>query len=330
MSVEGPGALLRAAREKLSIEVREISDALNLPISAIEAIERNDFDVFQAPVFARGHVRSYARLVELNVDEVLAAFPGAVGPTGEISQVGAAVTGSAPAVPEPPGAVPEFLRRLRRLFDELYREQPTVTLVSLGAIAALLVLLLWWLFSDDAVEPPVAATPAAAAAPPPVATPATSPFASIARESSTATAPAAELQPADETDAAAATVEPEADVPEVVIDPAAEAMPDAAVAEAEAPAAAADSAAVVRRMGDGEDRLYLTFTADCWVDVKNAAGRGLFSNLGKADTSLELIGDGPFRILLGYAPGATLAFNGDPVTLAPHTRNNVARLVVGQ
>jgi len=42
------------------------------------------------------------------------------------------------------------------------------------------------------------------------------------------------------------------------------------------------------------------------------------------------VGQAPFRVLLGYAPGVQMSFNGETVVLAPHTRNNVATLVLGQ
>ena len=45
---------------------------------------------------------------------------------------------------------------------------------------------------------------------------------------------------------------------------------------------------------------------------------------------LRLVGQGPFRILLGYAPGVQMQYNGETVSLLAHTRNNVASLVLGQ
>jgi cytoskeleton protein RodZ len=80
----------------------------------------------------------------------------------------------------------------------------------------------------------------------------------------------------------------------------------------------------------GDDRLAFSFTEDCWVEVQSASGERLYSDLSRAGSELDLVGDGPFRILLGYAPGAELSFNGEPVPLGPHTRNNVATLVLGQ
>ena len=80
----------------------------------------------------------------------------------------------------------------------------------------------------------------------------------------------------------------------------------------------------------GDDELWFEFTQDCWVEVFNTEGQALYENLLRRRQSLRLIGTGPFQIRLGYAPGAMLEYNGEPVRLGPHTRNNVASLVLGQ
>ena len=72
------------------------------------------------------------------------------------------------------------------------------------------------------------------------------------------------------------------------------------------------------------------FTDDCWVEIKDAQGSSIYSDLSKSGDALELVGRPPFHILLGNAPAVTLAFNGERVALSPHTRNNVGTLVLGQ
>jgi cytoskeleton protein RodZ len=94
--------------------------------------------------------------------------------------------------------------------------------------------------------------------------------------------------------------------------------------------AASTSAGVRRITPTGSDELWFQFSDDCWVEIKSATGASLYSNLGRAGRTLELIGEAPFRILLGYAPGVAMSFNDEEVALAPHTRNNVANLVLGQ
>jgi cytoskeleton protein RodZ len=81
---------------------------------------------------------------------------------------------------------------------------------------------------------------------------------------------------------------------------------------------------------DGNDRIVLSFTGDCWFEIKSVDGEMLHADLGRPGQSREYFGQGPFAIKLGFAQGAAVEFNGSVVALAPHTRNNVAKLVLGQ
>jgi len=56
----------------------------------------------------------------------------------------------------------------------------------------------------------------------------------------------------------------------------------------------------------------------------------LFADLGRAGQTLMFVGLAPYTMVLGYAPGVILEFNSEVVALAPHTRNNIASLVLGQ
>ncbi|MDH3643610.1 MAG: helix-turn-helix domain-containing protein, partial [Gammaproteobacteria bacterium] len=72
---EGPGETLQAARLAMEVSCREVAEALNLPIETVEAIEANDYERLPAPVFTRGYIRAYAKLLELDSDPVVARFP---------------------------------------------------------------------------------------------------------------------------------------------------------------------------------------------------------------------------------------------------------------
>ncbi len=61
------GERLAAARRAQQITVLEIAKELHLDEPKVRALERNDFDVIGAAVFAKGHLRKYAQL--LQVDE---------------------------------------------------------------------------------------------------------------------------------------------------------------------------------------------------------------------------------------------------------------------
>lgn len=73
MSEEKPGigAVLRHAREAMGWSTRDVGSRLRLMSRQIDAMEAEDFSRLGPPVFARGFVRNYARLLGLNPDEML-------------------------------------------------------------------------------------------------------------------------------------------------------------------------------------------------------------------------------------------------------------------
>lgn len=68
------GAWLRHQREARSVSLREIADSSKISLRYLDALEQDRFDVLPAPVFARGFLREYARVVGLNADEVVNLF----------------------------------------------------------------------------------------------------------------------------------------------------------------------------------------------------------------------------------------------------------------
>lgn len=83
------GERLAAARRARDISLRDIAKELHLDEPKVQALEDNRFDDLGAPVFAKGHLRKYAELVGVSVEDVLtdyyqlnraAAVPPVVGP----------------------------------------------------------------------------------------------------------------------------------------------------------------------------------------------------------------------------------------------------------
>ena len=68
------GERLAEARRALQIPVIEIAKELHLDEYKVRALEINDFDVIGAPVFAKGHLRKYAQLVNVSEADVMADY----------------------------------------------------------------------------------------------------------------------------------------------------------------------------------------------------------------------------------------------------------------
>lgn len=71
---QGPAELLRAAREKSGRSIDEVAHDLHLDRDVILALEAGDFESLGAPVFVRGYLRSYAKLLDLSEDSIVGAF----------------------------------------------------------------------------------------------------------------------------------------------------------------------------------------------------------------------------------------------------------------
>ena len=74
IEVATPGQLLREARESAKYSADDIASKLNLKVSLITAIEENNFDEIASVTFARGYLKSYAKLLHIEESEILAAF----------------------------------------------------------------------------------------------------------------------------------------------------------------------------------------------------------------------------------------------------------------
>lgn len=73
---DGPvaGERLADGRRELKISVVEIAKELHLDEPKVRALERNEFDILGAPVFAKGHLKKYAQLVGVDPDDVLTDY----------------------------------------------------------------------------------------------------------------------------------------------------------------------------------------------------------------------------------------------------------------
>jgi cytoskeleton protein RodZ len=66
-----PGALLKKEREKKGLSHTQISQQIRLRPRFLEAIENEEWDLLPAPSFAKGFIRSYARVLGLDEERVV-------------------------------------------------------------------------------------------------------------------------------------------------------------------------------------------------------------------------------------------------------------------
>lgn len=71
----GCGARLRAARVAAGLTHEDVAARLKMPTRVVRALEADDWRPLGAPVFVRGQLRSYARLLKLDIEAELRESP---------------------------------------------------------------------------------------------------------------------------------------------------------------------------------------------------------------------------------------------------------------
>ena len=86
-TLAGCGERLRLAREAAGLSVDDVAARLHMPARVVKSLEAEDWSRLGAPVFVRGQVRSYSRLLGLTTAPMMAALDvGPVEPSRLVSR----------------------------------------------------------------------------------------------------------------------------------------------------------------------------------------------------------------------------------------------------
>jgi cytoskeleton protein RodZ len=259
--VTGVGRELAAAREARGLALADVAQQLKFAPRQLEALEQERFDALPGATFARGMVRSYARLLKLDpeplVERVASRFE-----------------------------VPDSNRLAARYhqpvpFSDSARSSTFVYLgISAGVLALVgAVAFGWHQERTAAVRAPAKGATVAGSAPreikrfpvPIQAQPAVAPV--IEEKSVVAVAPP----------------------PPVPV---------------------------------GRHRLVVRMEEEAWIEIRDSADRLLVSSLSPAGSERVVRGRPPYSLVIGNASHVQVFYDDKPVKLAPHTRSDVARLIV--
>jgi cytoskeleton protein RodZ len=330
---QNPGELLRQAREKRDWSQAEVARKLNLTVSSLNHVETGAFDKLPGHTFARGYIRAYAKLMDLDQATLVEAFDRYTGTHAKGSEVH-----SLGRIEEPVRLSHNILRGVSLLL--------LVAVVGGGFV--------WWQDQgslrgkdlakialehvevesadgttqihplDEPEDQAVSAGQQPESAPLPLEQPAGEQSAATAEQ-----APASAAQPPAATVTPAPAQQPQAATAATAPTPApAPAAPAATAPVAAAPAATVPAAPVAVPAGSAS--VSIQFSANCWTQVNDGNGKVLFSGVKRKGDNLELTGKPPFAVRLGFARGAQVSYNGQAVDVAPFTSGETARLKLGQ
>lgn len=327
-----PGETLRQARESNGWSLAQVALKLNLTVASLSNLEAGAFDKLPGHTFARGYIRAYAKLLDMDQTVLVQQFDQYTGSDAQGSNV----------------------HSLGRIEEPVRVSHTILRIVSLLLLIAVIGGgFVWWQDQTSLrTKEPVAMAPEHVEVEGADGTTRIHPLdepedqavlegqaegeTSLAlpqgQEGADAEAGAEPSVPAPTPAPAAPTAPaPTASAP-VAPAPAAPATPAPTVPAPAAPTAAAPAAAPATPVAPaaGEGQVQIQFTADCWTQITDGNGKVLFSGLKRKGDSTSVNGKPPFAVRLGYARGAQVSYNGQPVDVAPFTTGETARLKLGQ
>jgi len=305
MIVVGPGQMLREARTKLSLSTEDIANKLNFKAAVVADIEQDIFNQKLPATFNRGYLRSYAKLVNVDTDEVLSAYDML-----DIAKV---------------------QRSEMQSFSNLTEKQAEhsrLMWLSYLIVAILFgLMVLWWLQAPEAVV-----TEEAKPIVKPVAEQVIVSPDNLVTEANRQVSQ--QVEPVKQTVANSQAVLPTTVLPQETL-PAVEKIPATSsnknhlevqvdsdvqpvtpnVAE-ETPQVLAVSTAV------------FTFSGDCWVNIYDATGERVAWGVKKSGYVMTVSGAAPLKVTLGKPELATIIFDGQPVDLSTFNVGNIAKFTL--
>ena len=99
---------LRMARERQQLDIYQVAEVTKIKTDHLRALESGNFEVFSAPVYTRGFIRTYATLLKLDPVQLLKDLESELGQSGRLRE---AVPGATPHH----GPVDFFMLQLSRL-----------------------------------------------------------------------------------------------------------------------------------------------------------------------------------------------------------------------
>jgi cytoskeleton protein RodZ len=322
---------LRQARESNGWSLAEVALKLNLTVTSLSNLEAGAFDKLPGHTFARGYIRAYAKLLGMDQAVLVQQFDQSTGTDSHGSSV----------------------HSLGRIEEPVRVSHTILRIVSLLLLIAVIGGgFVWWQdqtslrtkdfisLSPEHVEVEGAdgttqihpldepEDQAVAQGQTEGATPLALPQA----ETSSETPAVAEATAPDVTPTTPTPDTPTHNVAPVVAAPATPApvVPATPAPVVTAPVAPTAPAPVTAAPVAGQGQVQLKFTADCWTQVTDGAGKVLLSGLKRKGDSVSVSGKPPFSVRLGFARGAQVSYNGQAVDVAPFTSGETARLKLGQ
>jgi cytoskeleton protein RodZ len=290
--VEGIGSRLKRGREEKELSLSDVVKQLNLAVEIIEALENDDADALPGPVFVQGYLRSYAKIIDIDADPLIELYRthSPQPDIGSLSQTS--------------------------LKQEVHSGHGVMRIINWAIGLGLIALTaLWWVnqgeemlvidtqVDERVIESPKLALPKIVEIEERV----------IAKEPEPKESAVESQRETIETPAL------------VVVKPSSEIIEPVTGQVELVPMADENESSL---SSDPEWKIVLTFNAPCWVNIKDADGKGRIVGNIEEGSVRTLEGPAPYSVVLGNAAEAELRIDGQLIDITRYSKGNVARFTL--
>lgn len=351
------GSLLQEYREQADLDIESVAQALRLPVSAVEALENENFSELPEPPYVRGYLRSYARLAEADPQDSIDLYEKLRGSDADKNKIPTAIENAHYSPKNPP----------QELISPFRFKMGLLTLGILGLIILSMIPSvqekasgIWASFSpekEETIEATINTTisdnvagnlPVSEPEPEPAPIPevATEQEAvetnqstesetesvdnsladSSSENSASETAEDASPGESETTSETTASDTEQETTTEESTEPSTEEEPATADStEATTDSADADEATDEESSPQGDTNLKLVFSDEVWIRINDGEGKRLFEALNPAGTEKELSFNKPMKFRVGNAQGMKLIVDGEEMDISEYINGSIAK-----
>ena len=314
-----PGEVLRKERFRLNLSEKEVAERLHITMHFVKAIESDSYEKLPGAVFAKGYIKSYADLLELESNDLLELYAAYIDSQRKKEKEESQVRG----------------KRIR------YKNQPWLIgffIVILGVSVGLLVYGVFFAGDNS------------------IAVPSVEPDLYLEQEKLTATTQSLtslalltdQLIPSSSSTMQNISINDvgfrlsvpnnlssnnfgtNVPVSALIADAAGKQAPKESFTSPVTSNEVEPLNRTIEIMTTGSDLLRVAFSGESWVEVLDRDQNQIYRNIQSAGDIIEITGNAPFNILLGDAPFSHLTFNGNEIDVTENIRiDNSARFTVG-
>ena len=291
-----PWERLRNAREQQDMAQADIAKELKLDLKFVKALEVGELDKLPQPVYTAGYIRAYAKLVGLQPDEI-------------VGEYASQESTSMPEIVQAQEKIPVRYRHVDSMLPKSFSvakgvENESMRMLIMVLAAAVVLAIAWQVYinmqTTDSIQP----------------------------LDTSVDVSGQESEAGGNNTASDQTTNDTTEKTTIKL-----AIPGQS-ASAEATTGSAtqekrdDITATLQGNADKMASISLSYSEDSWIDIRDATGKPLIRRLGKAGGSNTVTGVAPFEVLLGYSPGVSIEYNGEPYDISSIQTRPVARFLI--